>query len=48
MKEYRVLEAKSNQEAEGMMNTMARDGWVVKAVTYWVKWTYCHMYIRPK
>ncbi len=40
MKEYRVIETGSAKEAENAMNGMAQDGWTVKAVTYWQKWTY--------
>lgn len=40
MKQYKVLEAKSALQAEEMMNAMAREGWTVKTVTYWAKWTY--------
>ncbi len=37
MKEYRVIKA-SEKDAEMIMNQMARDGWVVKQVTYWSYW----------
>ena len=35
MKEYKVLTVKTPEEAETMMNEMARQGWTVKAMTYW-------------
>lgn len=40
MKDYKVVEAKNSHEAEKIMNEMAVQGWNVKAVTYWMKWTY--------
>ncbi len=35
MKEYKVLTAKTPEEAETAMNQMARQGWAVKEVTQW-------------
>ena len=35
MKEYKVLTAKTPEDAELMMNDMARQGWIVTAMTYW-------------
>ena len=35
MKIYKVLTAKTPEEAESLMNTMASQGWIVKAVTHW-------------
>ena len=35
MKDYRVITAKSTEEAEAVMNDMARKGWTVKAVVPW-------------
>ncbi len=35
MKEYKVLTAKTPEEAEATMNEMTRQGWTVKAMTYW-------------
>ena len=40
MKEYRVIKAKNEQDAERIMNDMARQGWEVVTVTvtyrnYW-------------
>lgn len=35
MKEYKVLTAKTPEEAEAAMNQMACQGWSVKAVTQW-------------
>ena len=35
MKEYKVLTAKTPEEAEAVMNQMARQGWTVTAVTKW-------------
>lgn len=38
MKEYRVIKAKNEQDAEHIMNDMARQGWEVVTVTYWSYW----------
>ena len=38
MKEYRVIKAKNEQDAERIMNDMARQGWEVVTVTYWSYW----------
>ena len=35
MKSYAVRTAKTPEDAEAQMNEMARDGWTVKAVTFW-------------
>ena len=35
MKEYKVMTAKTPEEAEAVMNQMARQGWTVTAVTEW-------------
>ena len=35
MKEYRVIKAKNEQDAERIMNDMARQGWEVVTVTFW-------------
>ena len=35
MKKYKVLTAKTPEEAEITMNQMAHEGWAVKAVTQW-------------
>lgn len=35
MKSYKVLSVKSTKEAENQMNEMAKQGWEVKAVTFW-------------
>lgn len=35
MKEYKIMTAKSPEEAERLMNSMALQGWTVKAMTYW-------------
>lgn len=40
MKEYKVLKSKQ-QNAELLMNEMARQGWEVVTVTYWTYWTTC-------
>lgn len=40
MKEYRMLEA-GKEEAEALMNRMAREGWEVVSVTYWNNWKLC-------
>ena len=40
MKEYRMLEA-GKEEAEALMNQMAREGWEVVSVTYWNNWKLC-------
>lgn len=40
MKEYRMLEA-GKEEAEALMNQMAREGWEVVSVTYWNGWKLC-------
>ena len=40
MKEYRMLEA-GKEEAEALMNHMAREGWEVVSVTYWNNWKLC-------
>ena len=38
MLEYKVMKS-SLDEAEGVMNDMARQGWRVIDVTYWTNWT---------
>ena len=40
MKEYKVMEIKKNQ-AEKLMNEMAKQGWEVVSVTYWNGWKLC-------
>ena len=35
MKSYAVRTAKTPEDAEAQMNEMAREGWTVKAVTFW-------------
>ena len=35
MKSYKVLSVKNPKDAEAQMNEMARQGWEVKAVTFW-------------
>ena len=40
MKEYRMLET-GKEEAEALMNRMAREGWEVVSVTYWNSWKLC-------
>ncbi len=42
MKEYKILDVKKNQ-AEKIMNDMAKDGWEVVSVNYWNAWTLCLM-----
>lgn len=37
MKEYKVIETKKNQ-AEQLMNEMAKQGWEVVSMTYWNGW----------
>lgn len=41
MKEYKVLEAKNKEQAETLMNEMARKGWEVVSLSYWNKWKLC-------
>ena len=41
MKEYKILKAKDETDAETLMNQMARDGWEVVSVTYWSYWRIC-------
>lgn len=44
MKEYKVVCVKDvdiGQGAEDVMNQYAREGWAVKAVTYWQRMGYC-------
>lgn len=33
--EYKVLEARNSNEAEKLMNDMAKEGWRVIGITYW-------------
>ncbi len=35
VKEYKVITAKSPEDAEKVMNAHALEGWEVKAVTFW-------------
>ena len=35
MKEYKVITAKTPEDAEAEMNKQAKDGWEVKTVTFW-------------
>ncbi len=42
MKEYKILDVKKDQ-AEKMMNDMAKDGWEVVSVNYWNSWKLCLM-----
>ena len=42
MKEYKVLESGKN-EAEDLMNEMARQGWEVVSVNYWNAFKLCLM-----
>ena len=40
MKEYRMLET-GKEEAEALMNRMAREGWEVVSIAYWNCWKLC-------
>ncbi len=42
MKEYKILDVGKNQ-AEKLMNDMAKDGWEVVSVNYWSFWKCCLM-----
>ncbi len=37
MKEYKILEVRKNQ-AEKVMNDMAKNGWEVVSTNYWNSW----------
>ena len=39
MLEYKVILAKSADEAERLMNKMSKDGWRVISTSYWYKWS---------
>ena len=39
MLEYKVKFVADREDAEEMMNDMAREGWRVTDVTYWNRWT---------
>ncbi len=41
MYEYKVKKAKNANEAEEIMNEMAKDGWRVVSTSYWTKWETC-------
>ena len=47
MKEYKILEVKKN-EAEKVMNDMAKEGWEVVSVNYWNAWKISLMIISLK
>ncbi len=38
MKEYKVVHAKSEEQAEELMNRYAGEGWQVISTAYWYKW----------
>ena len=38
MKEYKVELAKNLEQAEKIMNDLAKDGWKVVSTAYWDKW----------
>lgn len=42
MKEYKLIEIEKDQ-AEQLMNDMAKQGWEVVSVNFWSKWKVCLM-----
>ncbi|RMA79103.1 hypothetical protein JN00_0154 [Metamycoplasma subdolum] len=38
MYEYKVMDASSSKDAEYKMNLMAKEGWKVTSVVYWMRW----------
>ncbi len=42
MKEYKLMET-TKENAERLMNNMAKHGWEVVSVNFWSKWKVCLM-----